>query len=328
MSASIERKATGSWSLDRPPESFSGDGALEVGETGVAAGATNMEYLDIDSITDADRVITLGLFPSGTLRMPLPERDAAFLVYPTHVTVVPRQGDVVQLPFGAVEAIAFDGERWTVTMEAPGGAFVFGQLARQTDPFLRAVSGAREAQARRLSEISGTGLFTDGGGVTASKFDAFDRLLESWCAPERLEGAKTLLGKGERSAARIGLVDLLDPDEQGLAAKVALPGNVAAFLLVPFAGKVATEILSGPSAATYLFRGGIDEVNRDLQALHFRRRPLASSAEEEKGSPGRPYRLALRKLEPLKRLRAATTARVIHSEGWSERLEKVVAMPA
>ncbi len=368
MTAPEERKATGSWSIDGSAGARSGEGALEVGETGVAAGGTSAEYLDIDSVTDADRVVTLGLVPSGTLRLsqlgrrhetfvgalrtawndartagmlshgivapqvfegtlrqPLPERESAFLVYPTHVTLVPQEGDVVQVPFGAVKAIAFDQDRWMVMLEAPGGPFAFGQLARQTDPFLRAVSGAREAQARRLAEISGTELFTDGGGVPSSKLDAFDRLLESWCAPERLDGAKTLLGKGERSSARIGLVDLLDPDKEGLAAKVPLPGSVAAFLLVPLAGKVALEILSGPSAATYLFRGGIDEMNSDLQELHFRRGPLALSAAEELGIPGRPYRLALRKLEPLKRLRSATIARVIHSESWSETLEKALS---
>jgi hypothetical protein len=260
----------------------------------------------------------------GMLLAPPPGTPAALRVYPTHLTVVPPGGDVFQVPFGAVESVRFDEAGWSVALEAPGGPFVFGQLARQSEPFFRAVTGAREAQARRLSEISGTDLFTDGGGVPASMLGAFDRMLESWCAPERLEGARTLLGKGDRAGSRLGLVDLLDPDENGLAAKTELPGNLAAFLLVPFDGKVVLEILSGPSAATYVFRGGVDAVNRDLQAIHFRRRPLALDPREEQVSTGRPYRLALRKLEPLMRLRAATAARVIHSGGWAAALEAVL----
>ena len=368
MSGSEERKATGSWALEGSAGAGSGEGALEVGDDAVSAGPASVEYLDVDSISDADRVVTLSLFPPGTLRLsqlgrrhetfaaalgaawdsartagllahgitapevfrgtlrrPPPEREAAFLVHPTHVAVVPREGDVEQVPLGAVQPIRFDQERWTVTLDTPDGPFEFGQLARQTDPFFRAVTGAREAQARRLAEISGTGLFTDGGGVPASTLEGFDRLLEGWTAPERLEGAKALLSKGRRSEARIGLVDLLDPDAEGLAAKVALPGNLAAFLLVPVGGYVVLEILSGPSAATYLFRGGIEAVNRDLQALHFRRRALSLSPAEAQGSAGRPYRLAFRKLEPLKRLRAATAARVVHSEGWSGALDKALA---
>ena len=369
MSGAEERKATGAWAQDGPGGARAGDGALEVGETAVAAGEATVEYLDVDSVADADRIVTLTLFPGGTLRLsqlgrrhetfvaalrdawdatrtigmlahgiavplrfqgifrtPAPERDAAFLVHSTHLAVVPRDGDVLQVPFGAVDSIRFEPERWTVTLETPVGPFEFGQLARQTDPFLRAVSEAREAQARRLADVSGCGLFIDGGGVPVAKLDSFDRLLESWSAPERLEGAKVLLARGDRARARIGLVDLLDPDDEGLAAKVPLPGNLAAFLLVPVGGTVALEILSGPSAATYLFRGEIETVNRDLQALHFRRRPLALSPAEEQGSAGRPYRLALRKLEPLKRLRAVTAARLLHTEGWAGALEK--ALPA
>ena len=371
MSGSEERKATGSWALDGSAGAGSGDGALEVGDSALSAGGTSVEYLDVDSIADAERVVTLSLFPTGTVRLsqlgrrhetfvaalraawdaartagvlahgitapqvfpgtlrrPPPEREAAFLVHPTHVAVVPREGEVEQVPLGAVQAIRFDQERWTVTLDlqdTPDGPFEFGQLARQTDPFFRAVSGAREAQARRLSEISGTGFFTDGGGVPASKLPGFGRLLESWAAPERLEGAKALLAKGSRAETRIGLVDLLDPDEEGLAAKVALPGNLAAFLLVPVGGNVVLEVLSGPSAATYLFRGGIEGINRDLQAIHFRRRALSLSPAEAEGSAGRPYRLAFRKLEPLKRLRGATAARVVHSEGWIGAIGKALS---
>ena len=107
-----------------------------------------------------------------------------------------------------------------------------------------------------------------------------------------------------------------DPDEDSVAAKVPLPENLAAFLLVPAKARVVLEILSGPSAATYVFEAPIDRVNRDLQALHFRRRPLALSTP--------PYRLALRTLAPLARLRAATKARVIHTEGWADSLKKAL----
>ena len=125
-----------------------------------------------------------------------------------------------------------------------------------------------------------------------------------------------------RYACHLGLAELLDPDEEGLAAKVELPENTAAFLLATIGSRVVLELLSGPSAATYVFRGELPGIAADLAALHFRRRGLALTDAETRGPAGRAYRLALRRLEPLKRLRAATAARVIHDEGWGEALAK------
>ena len=84
------------------------------------------------------------------------------------------------------------------------------------------------------------------------------------------------------------------------------------------------EILAGPGAATYVFGAGVEEVNRDLQALHFRRAPLALTPRQAEVTPANPHRLALRRLEPLLRLRAWTTARLIHDERWAEALAEAL----
>ena len=116
---------------------------------------------------------------------------------------------------------------------------------------------------------------------------------------------------------RIGFVQLLDPDREGLQPAAPLPSNWAAFLLVPVGRCTVLEMLAGPSAATYMFRDGIDAVNRDLQLLHFRRAPLALTEEQAAIGVDNPHRLALRRLEPLKRLRSAIVARIIHNERWA-----------
>ena len=77
--------------------------------------------------------------------------------------------------------------------------------------------------------------------------------------------------------------------------------------------------------STPLFQGGIEAVNRDLQALHFRRSPLALTGEQAEVTPANPHRLALRKLEPLRRLRQATTARLIHTESWDQALHHALS---
>ena len=103
-----------------------------------------------------------------------------------------------------------------------------------------------------------------------------------------------------------------------MEAAVALPVHWASFLLVPIGSLTVLEILAGPSAATYVFGAPVDVVNQDLQALHFRRHALALQGSAAELTPQNPSRLALRKLEPLIRLRRAIRARIIHSEGWQE----------
>ena len=75
-----------------------------------------------------------------------------------------------------------------------------------------------------------------------------------------------------------------------------------------------------------MFRDDIDTVNRDLQLLHFRRAPLALSEEQAAISVDNPQRLALRKLEPLKRLRSAIVARIIHNEGWTSATQETLKL--
>lgn len=128
------RHATGRWERSGAGAPASGEGPLEISDDGVTAGRVAVEFLDVDTLTDADRVLTLGLFPEGSLRLSMlarrhetfaaalgeardrarltgllahgvivPEtfagalradgREARFLIYATHMAVVPKTGD-------------------------------------------------------------------------------------------------------------------------------------------------------------------------------------------------------------------------------------------
>lgn len=237
-------------------------------------------------------------------------------VYPTHVTIVPSNQDPVQIPLGGLVSIE-PTEHSTVTLSGPGPATTVARLGRRRDAFVRAVTAARDLQARTLAEYTGRDVFADGQGVARASLEAFDYLLERSSSAERLDGAKELLALAAGGEPRLGYAQLLDPDSEPAQARAPLPENWASFLLVPVGPRVALEILAGPSAATYVFEGDITDINRDLQQLHFRRAQLALSDAQAAITPDNPNRLALRKLEPLKRLRAATRARVIHNTGWS-----------
>ncbi len=252
-------------------------------------------------------------------------RPAELQVYPTHLTIVAGDTDPYQVPFGALTAIRTATDPPTVTFEGGETPVTVGHLGRQHDRFCAAVTGARDAQARLLAQYTGETVFADGRGVPRADLRWFEPLLARCAAAERLAGARTLLAAARGGEPRLGFAQLLDPDAEGQAASDALPKDWASFLLVPAGRSTALEILAGPSAATYLFDADIDAVNRDLMALHFRRGALALTAEQAVIAPGNPHRLALRRLAPLQRLRAATRARLVHADGWADALAKALA---
>jgi hypothetical protein len=259
------------------------------------------------------------VFPASVLGSGAP-RPVECQVYDTHVTLVPEDGDPWQLPLGALQSVETTEEPPGVALIAAGERTVIGQLARRRDEFHRAVTGRQHAQARLLESLTHTTVFADGLGVERPGVPRFESLIEQWAAPARAACAATLLEATRGGEPRLGFVQLLDPDAEPAQGPPELPDHWASFLLVPVGGLTVLEILAGPSAATYVFAGAIDAVNRDLQVLHFRRAALALSDKEAEPAPGTPYRLALRRLEPLKRLRAATRARLIHNERWAEAL--------
>jgi len=252
-------------------------------------------------------------------------RPAELQVYDTHVTIVPEDADPFQLPLGGLTQVSAAEEPPSVVLAMDEARTVVGQLARHRDAFLRAVQGRQAAQARLLAEVTGQSCFADGLAVPRDRVAGFDELVRRFAAPDRAECAAKLLPMAKGGEPRLGFARLLDPDAEGVVGAAALPESWACFLLVPVDALVVLEILAGPSAATYAFEGEVTSIGADLQQLHFRRGPLALTEADAQITPANPYRLALRRLGPLKRLRAATCSRLIHNEGWEDALEKALA---
>lgn len=245
-------------------------------------------------------------------------------VYDTHITLVPEDGDPWQVPLGALTGVEITDEPPAVVLLTAQGRTTIGLLARRRDEFHRAVTERRHAQAKLLQSLTGTAVFADGLGIERPRAPDFDALVERWTVPERAACAAALLRAARGGEPRLGFVQLLDPDGEALEALPQLPEHWASFLLVPVGTLTVLEILAGPSAATYVFEGAIEGVNRDLQLLHFRRAALALRGKDAEPAAGNSYRLALRKLEPLQRLRAATRARLIHGDAWADGLAKAL----
>jgi hypothetical protein len=248
---------------------------------------------------------------------------AELFIFPTHLTVAPAAGDARQIPLGAVRSVRHNQELWAIDVEAWDRTIRFGQLARLTGTFAATLSEAVANSRAELGAQRQSPLFADGLGVPSSRLPAFEQLLEGWSAPERFEGVKAIVAR--TTDARLGLVKLVDSDDELLAARDPLPANVAAFVLAPIGPRVALEVISGPSAATWVFEGDIDAIAHDLQILHYRRRPLVLS-DAEMASPTSDYRLAARRLEPLRRPRAARRGRIFHDGAWEAKV--LAALPA
>jgi hypothetical protein len=248
----------------------------------------------------------------------LDERDPGRVeihVYDTHVTLVPEPGVPWQVPFGALTRVEAIEAPPAIVLVEPSRRTTLGWLARHRDALLACLTDRVHAQRRLLAGLTGQEGFANGLGLPRQAIAEFDRLLARVTAPARVATARAVLAAAD-GEARLGFVRVLDPDDDTLEAAPPLPEHWAAFLLAPVRGRTVLEILSGPSAATYVFEAPIDDVNRDLQALHFRRAPLALANDAARLTPDNPLRLALRALEPLRRLRGATTARVRHDDTW------------
>ena len=247
-------------------------------------------------------------------------------MYQTHVTFVPDGDDPWQVPLGAMTAVeTTEDPPGVVLLERSGARTVVGQLARRRDEFHREVAARRDAQGQLLGSLTGSMAFADGLGVPRGQVAGFEAMVG---AVERA-GSRRVRQRADRPDAR-----RRTPARAGAAARPghrvagrarsALPEHWASFLLVPAGSLTVLEILAGPSAATYVFEAPIEAVNRDLQLLHFRRGALALRGPDAELTPTNPWRLALRRLEPLRRLRAATRARIIHNEGWREALRNAL----
>jgi hypothetical protein len=263
------------------------------------------------------------IFDGAVLDEPNPGR-AEVHVYDTHVTIVPAAGLPWQVPFGALTRIDRIETPPGVVLRDAASCTSLGWLARRRDALFDMVSERVYAQRRLLAELAGQDGFADGLGQPRSAVHEFDRSVARFTAAARVDHARAVLAAAD-AEPRFGFVKLLDPDDETVEAPTALPDHWASFVLVPARGRTILEILSGPSAATYVFASAIDEVNRHLQLLHFRRAPLALGHEEARLTPDNPLRLALRALEPLRQLRGRMTARVVHTEGWAAAFRAAIA---
>jgi hypothetical protein len=113
-------------------------------------------------------------------------------------------------------------------------------------------------------------------------------------------------------------------DHAALTAGGAAPTVLAFALCRTGSGHLIYEVLNETDHATYVYRAtdadAVAGINRALDLVGFR----VSGIYQEAGSAGSAYRKAAERLPALRVLRDAFAGRVVHTDGWAEKLVEQV----
>jgi len=150
----------------------------------------------------------------------------------------------------------------------------------------------------------------------------------------------------ERKAAFDYLLSLAGPENTYIGIRESFTSSeeelkpIFWFLVAfPKENAIASEVTNEEGHATYFFRikedgkpspddvkRKVKEINRSMQALNFRRDVIRASDDEIKSDKFSRYRVALRKLPYLNRIRQDFIDRAIHTseESWRKEVQKIL----
>lgn len=199
---------------------------------------------------------------------------------------------------------------------------------------------------RRIGALLPDGAVASAGALDAIKPGTFAALAHAAAATNALEKSLAeLQQRAKQGEAAVCIAESRSPSdvaeepppaepdageeqgEPGPPPNPALEGRTIGLVFPLADGKVlAVEVGGHAGKATYLFRATNNLTARQLLAdwgqLDFKREPLYLAEDKLCAGPHGSWRMALRRSEPLKRLRAAFLGRVAHGSAWSKNLDK------
>jgi hypothetical protein len=214
-----------------------------------------------------------------------------------------RGGSTTGVPLSSIVDVARDG--WTITIrQRVFEPVVLRALGQRTDEFLEDLRRARE-DLRAATRAAIGGLPLDDGWAVEAKGGVRAAVMSG----ERADEAELLAGlAGDRLRAGIWTD----------GGRTSMP-----FLLAPVGDLVAVEATDADDRATYIF--GTDDVERlnAVLVLTAFRREVYSLPEDELGR----WATAVRVLDPVRWLRGALAARVVHDEAWPDKVRAALPTP-
>ncbi|MDF2629340.1 MAG: hypothetical protein K0R39_3171 [Symbiobacteriaceae bacterium] len=268
------------------------------------------------------------LAPDGTAHA---DRSCRIALYRTSLVVEPASGDFWSAAYADIERMAFNPDRYTLDLTLDLGEQIsfsmlgtrFGELEKEIrrltaamyDQTAQALAArGAGAQARELAQLLRQGKAVRQEQVTALAPDFWPTF-----APDR-------------QAALDHLRSLTDQIYIGF--RDAFGGGEPVYwyvALFPEQGAMAVEVPSEEGNATYIYRldGPVERavalLSRAMVALNFRREVISGSeAALQEGHLAR-YRVAVRKLPYVRRLRELFVGKAAHVANWQERVAELIS---
>jgi len=290
---------------------------------------------------------------------------AKIILYRNSLVVTPQEEDFFNINYCDIEKIDFEpgkfslnilldlGEKLTLTMM--GGRFeelksdierLIEEMYQRTAEMLKEYfpKGVSEWTILQLSRVLKQGKATKKSEIEEISPDLWGVLPR--IIFKRPDEESSQEPDEERKAAFDYLLSLAGPENTYIGIRESFTSSeeelkpIFWFLVAfPKENAIASEVTNEEGHATYFFRikedgkpspddvkRKVKEINRSMQALNFRRDVIRASDDEIKSDKFSRYRVALRKLPYLNRIRQDFIDRAIHTseESWRKEVQKIL----
>ena len=298
-------------------------------------------------------------------RRTIKDGKAKIILYRNSLVVTPQEEDFFNINYCDIEKIDFEpgkfslnilldlGEKLTLTMM--GGRFeelksdierLIEEMYQRTAEMLKEYfpKGVSEWTILQLSRVLKQGKATKKSEIEEISPDLWGVLQRIIFKRPGEESSQE--PDEERKAAFDYLLSLAGPENTYIGIRESFTSSeeelkpIFWFLVAfPKENAIASEVTNEEGHATYFFRikedgkpspddvkRKVKEINRSMQALNFRRDVIRASDDEIKSDKFSRYRVALRKLPYLNRIRQDFIDRAIHTseESWRKEVQKIL----
>ena len=298
-------------------------------------------------------------------RRTIKDGKAKIILYRNSLVVTPQEEDFFNINYCDIEKIDFEpgkfslnilldlGEKLTLTMM--GGRFeelksdierLIEEMYQRTAEMLKEYfpKGVSEWTILQLSRVLKQGKATRKSEIEEISPDLWGVLQR--IIFKRPDEESSQEPDEERKAAFDYLLSLAGPENTYIGIRESFTSSeeelkpIFWFLVAfPKENAIASEVTNEEGHATYFFRikedgkpspddvkRKVKEINRSMQALNFRRDVIRASDDEIKSDKFSRYRVALRKLPYLNRIRQDFIDRAIHTseESWRKEVQKIL----
>jgi len=298
-------------------------------------------------------------------RRTIKDGKAKIILYRNSLVVTPQEEDFFNINYCDIEKIDFEpgkfslnilldlGEKLTLTMM--GGRFeelksdierLIEEMYQRTAEMLKEYfpKGVSEWTILQLSRVLKQGKATKKSEIEEISPDLWGVLPR--IIFKRPDEESSQEPDEERKAAFDYLLSLAGPENTYIGIRESFTSSeeelkpIFWFLVAfPKENAIASEVTNEEGHATYFFRikedgkpspddvkRKVKEINRSMQALNFRRDVIRASDDEIKSDKFSRYRVALRKLPYLNRIRQDFIGRAIHTseKSWRKEVQKIL----